>query len=213
MDLGGDWNVAESEDDRSTGFTGTTRTKTERTAWSKFMLAHGLRDIHNTDDFTYLTAKHFTWQGKSGGQLTLSRIDRFYRSQSIHAFRGSIGAWPTLAGIFDHSPVLCQINKAIKLPRSRATFHKPLLHSQDGHLKLKSSWTEGLSGAPEATWSHRVTDAIQSTMKCSDTLKRQEKVSKREAHKEQLKDILEAEEKLHRNWGDEQAKQILSAAQ
>lgn len=75
---GGDWNVVELQADRSSTFTGTAMTRSERGAWSSFLMRQGLTDVYSSNDFSNATDKHFTWQGKRGNMPIFSRIDRFY---------------------------------------------------------------------------------------------------------------------------------------
>lgn len=136
--------MVETNEDRSTGFIGTTMTQMERGAWNEFLLSQGLKDIYLSDDFSKTTNKHFTWQGNNRGNLTLSRIDRFYANQEVHSLGGSIGAWPTLTRIADHAPVHCLINEVMHIPKIKASFHKKMLQSQEGQDKLKAAWTAGM---------------------------------------------------------------------
>lgn len=69
---GGDWNMVELQLDRSSAFTGTAMSRTERAGWSDFLISHGLSDIYNSDDFAKSTNKHFTWHGKRGGRPIFS---------------------------------------------------------------------------------------------------------------------------------------------
>lgn len=91
------------ENDRSTAFTGTNMARSKKAVWSDMLMTHRLKDVYNANDFNIRTAKHFTWQGKTGGNPIFSRIDRYYISPDIHALGGNIGTWPTIVGISDHT--------------------------------------------------------------------------------------------------------------
>lgn len=205
--------MVEDERDRSPTFTGAAMSRSERIQWSVMLMMHELKDINDSDDFTKITEKHFTWQGTRGGNPIFSKIDRFYANPRVQELGGTSGTWPTLTGISDHASIHCSINKVIWRPKTKATFHKKLLYTQEGRMQLREAWTEGLKEDTEKTWSDKVEGAIRNTMKQSDAQKQRDTKDRKVAYSEQFKNLSAAEIAIQQNWTDEQARRDFSTAQ
>jgi len=100
----------------------------------------------------------------------------------------------------------------MQLRQNKAVFHKTLLHTLEGQARLQTAWQDGMSDSSAGTWSQRVSNTIQETMKYRDSLKRRDTTAK-DIYKEHFKNIKAAEAALQQNWDDAEARQALSLAQ
>jgi exonuclease III len=83
--------------------------KREATAWHHLTLQYGLIDTWLLDNFRKMSAKEFTFDGRSGTHSAVSFIDKFLVSQDLDLRGGTIEAAASIQKFSDHSPLVLSI--------------------------------------------------------------------------------------------------------
>lgn len=85
--VAGDFNMTESDEDRSPNYLESAMGQREQSTWNSFALSLGISDTFYVDDFRKIGSKRHTWS-KQKPIPKWSRLDRFYVNSTIQALGG-----------------------------------------------------------------------------------------------------------------------------
>jgi endonuclease/exonuclease/phosphatase family metal-dependent hydrolase len=106
--VGGDFNMTESQDDRSPDYFETAMGRREQDAWTAFALSLGIGDVYYMDEFRRIGIKRHTWSRQKPNPQW-SRLDRFYVNPALQELGGRHSIWQTMIHLSDHVGIFLQI--------------------------------------------------------------------------------------------------------
>lgn len=211
--VGGDFNMTETDDDRSADYLEKAMGQQEQGAWSNFALALGVNDCFSLDDFRILGPKRHTW-AKQNPVPKWSRLDRFYVNHTLQDKGGRTGIWPHLFHISDHAAIFLQINfGSNRVHQGPTHFNSALLKKEDTKEALIQAWDSKVQNHLEDTKAEQTVQGLKALMQENVRITRQEKKAGRAMYQSQFSEVKEAEAKLKTDWYDLDAWAQLNSAQ
>lgn len=136
-------------------------------------LQYDLTDAWSLDSFRKMSKKEYTFDnGRSGAKSAISRIDKFFISQSIDIQGGRIEATTSMRKLSDHSPLVITIWGQSVAPNKPAHyFDTSLLDEEECKAAMLQAWEGDLpSPTNDREWPTWLEAASTRVMRCNTCL-------------------------------------------
>jgi len=211
--VAGDFNMRESEEDRSPYYLEKAMGTREQASWNNFALSLGISDTFHHDNFRRINNKSYTWI-RSTPSPKWSQLDRFYVNSTIQECGGKQGIWQHMAHLLDHAAIFLQISLH---PTNHGPgpihFNISLLKQQTTKDAIMEAWANVEKESSMESKGEQVAKALQAMMQESTRITRQGKQACKRTYQAQFKEVREEEERLASDGNNLQAWEKLNQAQ
>lgn len=206
--------MVEQVSDKQGGNPSTSRGQVECVAWNALTIHLELFDAHLSQEFRITTTKKFSWENRrKNTEMVSSRLDRFYVNTFLRSIGGQTGIWPSMPHISDHAPVFLRIHKRGTRTVRKLAFNRRMMTSTDEKRLLLTSWKKAILENENRPWQTKIVEALKEVKACSDSFTSQLKKDNQDKFQKQYEEVIDAEYDLQENWGDDEARYRLDAAQ
>jgi exonuclease III len=162
--VGGDFNMVESETDRSSN-TPKKLSREEREAWDRLVMRLGIEDVWTSDDFTHNNSLLFSWSNRQKGVAhRKARLDKFYVGEWGKERGGQSEILEGRSTLSDHLPVSLKLRRRCSLSDEDRLFKFNTTILEDPKLlaQMQGHWNEAPRPAPGGTgWQEWTVAALE----------------------------------------------------